>query len=410
MFACLGNTSVSNADFIIEFSKIQWKVCYNVHMRRIYLDNAATSFPKAPGIGNVMKAFLEKDCTNINRTSGPGAYPVFDKLFGLRKDIGEMLGFTTPESVCFSSGVTESLNLIISGIFSNDDHVLVSSCEHNSVMRPLVQRGIPFSRIPCDEYGYLVLDEAEKLIRPNTKAMIICAAGNVSGAIQDIEKIAQFAYDNKLLLFFDAAQAIPYVEFEMKRNHISGVVFSGHKGLLGPEGTGGIALRKDIALSIPPLISGGTGSQSDSEDVPVTLPDRLEAGTQNLPGLLALAESVRYVRRNLRSLLENERRMTELLYEGLSSIKGLRIVGAPLDRPRTSAISVVSDRMDIARISALLSERYGIETRVGMHCSPSSHKSLGTFPGGTLRFSPGPFTMKDEVFLTIDALGEILSH
>ncbi|MBQ7730091.1 MAG: aminotransferase class V-fold PLP-dependent enzyme, partial [Spirochaetales bacterium] len=181
-------------------------------------------------------------------------------------------------------------------------------------------------------------------------------------------------------------------------------------GLLGPEGTGGIALRKDIALSIPPLISGGTGSQSDSEDVPVTLPDRLEAGTQNLPGLLALAESVRHVRRNLGAIRTNERRMTELLYEGLLSINGLRIVGAPLNRPRTSVISVVSDKMDIAEISAQLSERYGIETRVGMHCSPSSHRSLGTFPGGTLRFSPGPFTTKDEIFLTIDALQTILGH
>ena len=379
-------------------------------MRRIYLDNAATSFPKAPDIGDVIKTFLERDCTNINRTSGAGEFPVFDSLYNLRSGLSEMLGFGTPESVCLSSGVTESLNLVISGLFSKEDHVLVSSCEHNSVMRPLVQRGIQFSRIPCDKEGYIVLEGAKDLIRPNTRAMIICAAGNVTGAIQDIGRIAQFAHDNGLPLFLDAAQAIPYVDFDMEANHIAGVVFSGHKGLMGPEGTGGIALRKDIALSIPPLISGGTGSQSDSEDVPVTLPDRLEAGTQNLPGLLALAESVSYVRKNLRAIKENERRMTELLYEGLSSIRGLRIVGAPLDRPRTSVISVVSDKMDIAEISAQLSERYGIETRVGMHCSPSSHRSLGTFPGGTLRFSPGPFTTKDEIFLTIDALQTILGH
>ena len=374
------------------------------------MDNAATSFPKAPGIGDVIKTFLERDCTNINRTSGAGEFPVFDSLYNLRSGLSEMLGFGTPESVCLSSGVTESLNLVISGLFSKEDHVLVSSCEHNSVMRPLVQRGIQFSRIPCDKEGYIVLEGAKDLIRPNTRAMIICAAGNVTGAIQDIEKIAQFAHDNNLLLIFDAAQAIPYVDFDMEANHIAGVVFSGHKGLMGPEGTGGIALRKDIALSIPPLISGGTGSQSDSEDVPVTLPDRLEAGTQNLPGLLALAESVSYVRKKLRAIKENERCMTELLYEGLLSIKGLRMVGAPLNRPRTSVISVVSDKMDIAEISAQLSERYGIETRVGMHCSPSSHRSLGTFPGGTLRFSPGPFTMKDEIFLTIDALQTILGR
>ncbi|MBR4477851.1 MAG: aminotransferase class V-fold PLP-dependent enzyme, partial [Spirochaetales bacterium] len=168
-------------------------------MRRIYLDNAATSFPKAPGIGDVIKTFLERDCTNINRTSGVGEFPVFDSLYNLRSGLSEMLGFGTPESVCLSSGVTESLNLVISGLFSKDDHVLVSSCEHNSVMRPLVQRGIQFSRIPCDKEGYIVLEGAKDLIRPNTRAMIICAAGNVSGAIQDIEKIAQFAHDNNLL-------------------------------------------------------------------------------------------------------------------------------------------------------------------------------------------------------------------
>lgn len=377
-------------------------------MRRIYLDNAATSFPKAPGLGDVIKTFLEKDCTNINRTSGSGEFPVFDKLFALRSGLAGMLGFSTPDCVCFSSGVTESLNLIINGLFSEKDHVLVSSCEHNSVMRPLVQKKIPFSRIPCDKEGYLVLDKACGLIRPNTKAMIICAAGNVTGAIQDIEKVAQFASDNGLLLFFDAAQAIPYVDFNMDDNDIAGVVFSGHKGLLGPEGTGGLALRKDIALTIPPLVSGGTGSQSDSEDVPVTLPDRLEAGTQNLPGLLALAESFRHVKENLGAIRERERHMTELLYEGLSSVNGLRMVGAPLDRPRTSVISVVADFMDIADISAILSERYGIETRVGMHCSPSSHKTLGTFPTGTLRFSPGPFTTEDEIALTIDAMRAIM--
>ncbi len=379
-------------------------------MQRIYLDNAATSYPKAPGIGDVIKDFLEEDCTNINRTSSSEEFPIFDSLYGLRTSISDMLNLGSPESVCFSSGVTESLNLIIKGLLTKTDHVLVSSCEHNSVMRPLVQLGIPFSRIPCDRQGYMLLDEIPKLIKANTKAMIICAAGNVSGAIQDIEKISQIADDYKIPLFFDAAQAIPFVKFDMTKQNIAGIVFSGHKGLLGPEGTGGIALRRDIALTIPPLVSGGTGSQSDSEDVPTTIPDRLEAGTQNIPGLLALAHSVDFIRGNMESLMENERRMTERLYEGLSSIEGINMVGADLKRPRTSVISVTSSRKDIAEISALLSERYAIETRVGMHCSPSSHKALGTFPGGALRFSPGPFTTEEEIEKTIESVKEIINE
>lgn len=376
-------------------------------MKRIYMDNAATSFPKAPGIGDTIKTFLEQDCVNINRTNSPIGLSVFDRLYHLRETIASMMGLSTPESVCFSSGITESLNQIIKGLLTPSDHVLVSACEHNSVMRPLVQSKIPFSRIPCDSQGYIITDKIKGLIQPNTKAMIICAAGNVSGAIQDIDTIAHIAYENHISLFIDSAQAIPNIRIDMEKLHIAGVAFTGHKGLLGPEGTGGLALSKSTALQITPLISGGTGSQSDSEDIPTTLPDRLEAGTQNIPGLLALDKSLSYVLENRESLLENERSMTCLLYEGLSSIPGIKIVGAPLDRPRTSVISVISETMDIAEISANLSERYNIDTRVGMHCSPSSHTALGTFPIGTLRFSPGPFTTEDEVLTTISAMKEI---
>ena len=379
-------------------------------MKRIYMDNAATSFPKAPGISETIRKFIENDCVNLNRTNSPESLSVFDRIYTPRESIAELLGLSTPESMCFSSGITESLNQIIKGLFTEKDHVLVSSCEHNSVMRPLIQSRIPFDRIPCDREGYIRTDQIEPLIRKNTKAMIICAAGNVSGAVQDIETIAEIVYKHNIELFLDSAQAVPNVDIDMEKLHIAGVAFTGHKGLLGPEGTGGIALRKDIALTIDPLVSGGTGSQSDREEIPTTLPDRLEAGTQNIPGLLALSESVKFIIKNRDNLLTNERKMTELLYEGLTKIENLKIVGAPLTRPRTSVISITSEKKDIAEISALLSERYNIDTRVGMHCSPSSHKTLGTFPTGTLRLSPGVFTTEDEVRTTLAALKEILSQ
>ena len=373
------------------------------------MDNAATCFPKAPGIGETIRLFLEQDCVNLNRTNSPKSLSSFDRLYHLRETLASLFGLSTPESICFSSGITESLNQIIKGLFTPQDHILVSSCEHNSVMRPLVQNRIPFSRIPCDSQGYLITSAVRNLIQSNTKAMVIGAAGNVSGAIQDIETIAHIAYENELSLFIDSAQAIPNIKINMEKLHIAGIAFTGHKGLLGPEGTGGLAIKKSIALEIEPLISGGTGSQSDSEEIPTTLPDRLEAGTQNIPGLLALDNSLSYVIENRETLLQNERKMTEKLYEGLSAIPGIRIVGAPLDRPRTNVISIVSSARDIAEISALLSERYNIDTRVGMHCSPSSHIALGTFPGGTLRFSPGPFTTADEVNTTLGAMEEIMA-
>lgn len=382
---------------------------YNGNMKRIYLDNAATSFPKAPGISEAIRQFLEEDCMNLNRTNSNNEFSVFDKIFTLRERIGNLFNYPNPECVIFSSGITQSLNMIIKGLFTKDDHILTSSTEHNSVMRPLVQEGIPFSRIPSTQDGFIKTDEIEKLIRKNTKAMIICAAGNVTGAVQDIKTIAEIANKHNILLFIDSAQATPFVKLDMQTWNIAGIAFAGHKGLLGPEGIGGMVLRKDIALSLKPLISGGTGSQSDSEDIPTTLPDRLEAGTQNIPGLLALETSTRYIEENFNELEQNEMKMTRLLYEGLQHIRGIQIVGAKLDDPRTSVISITCSEMDIAELSSILNERYNIETRVGLHCSPSSHKTLGTFPTGTLRFSPGVFTTEEEIKATLDALEEILN-
>ena len=378
-------------------------------MKRIYLDNAATSFPKAPGTADVIKTFLEKDCTNISRTTGQKGMETYERITNLRSGIAELFNLSAPESVILNSGATESLNLIIKGIFNPGDHVLVSSCEHNSLMRPLVQSGISFSRIPCDRQGYILTDRIGELVRPETKAILICAAGNVSGAVQDIGTIAEIAEKHGINLFIDAAQNIVDLNVDMEAMGIAGVVFSGHKDLMGPEGTGGVALRSDIAQTIRPLISGGTGSKSDTEEIPDILPDRLEAGTQNIGGLLALAHSFSCRVENRKQLHEQERRVTELLFRGLESIEGIKIVGAPLDRPRTDVISITSDRMDIADISQLLLERYGIETRVGLHCSPSSHKALGTFPTGTLRFSPGPFTTEEEIRITVDAMKEIIN-
>ncbi|MCF0261729.1 MAG: aminotransferase class V-fold PLP-dependent enzyme [Sphaerochaetaceae bacterium] len=315
-------------------------------MKRIYLDNAATSYPKAPGISNVMKKFLEEGCSNPNRTNSLESFNLFNHIYNTRCLIAKLYNLDTPESVCFSSGITESLNQIIKGLFSANDHIIVSGSEHNSVMRPLVQMGIPFSRIPTDNQGYILKDHIQPLIQFNTKALIICAASNVTGAIQDIKTIAQIANDNNLLLFIDSAQATPHVNLDMKAYNIDGVAFTGHKGLLGPEGIGGLALKKEIALKINPLISGGTGSQSDSEDIPSTLPDRLEAGTQNIPGILALEQSLEYVIKNKDKLEANTKAVTNLLYEGVSNIEGLTIVGAPLDRPRTSVISVISNNKD----------------------------------------------------------------
>ncbi len=379
-------------------------------MERIYLDNAATSFPKAPGITLEMQQFLEEDCLNPNRTESGRAFELFDKVYSLRCTLAKLYGHDRPESVIFTRSVTESLNWVIKGLFTPSDHVLVTSSEHNAVMRPLVQCKIPFSRIPADNQGFSKLEAVESLIQPNTKGMIINACGNVSGHVENVSALADIAKKHGLMLFIDSAQASPYINLDMKKLNACGICFTGHKGFLGPEGVGGMVLRKDLALTLPPLIIGGTGSESDSEEIPHSLPDRLESGTLNLPGILGFKKAVDYTLENLDELKAKIQANTARLYHGLEEINGLEIVGAKLSSARTNVISIISPNKDIAQISAALLENKGIETRVGLHCSPAAHKTIGTFPGGTLRFSPGPFTTFEEIDKTLTCLKEIMNE
>ena len=379
-------------------------------MNRIYLDNAATSFPKAPGLGKVMADYIENGVINPNRTESALSYRAFDISYALREHISSLYNYPHPECIAFTRNITEALNWLIKGTLTREDHVIVSSNEHNAVMRPLRQIGINCSLIPSSSRGYNDYSTLPTLITPNTRAVIINAAGNVSGAVQDLETPAEFAKKHNLMFIIDSAQASPFINIDMDKLNASAVAFTGHKGLLGPQGIGGAIIRKELAFSLDPLISGGTGSRSDSEEVPKLLPDRLNPGTENMPGIIGLEHSLSYISNNFSSLYKNEKEMTEMLIEGLYKINGVRLFGAGLDEKRTNVVSIETEGIDEAEVSALLLDRAGIETRVGLHCSPSSHKTLGTFPRGTLRFSPGPFTTKDEINETLTLLKEIMEN
>ncbi len=376
-------------------------------MKRIYLDNAATSWPKAPGVGDRMKDFIENGVVNPNRTESALSFSLFETLYTLREMIAGLYNYNHPECICFTNNVTEAVNLVIKGLFGPSDHVIISHSEHNAVMRPLVQCGVRYSMIPSDMKGYSDLSNLENLIEKNTKAVILCHAGNVSGGVQDLTRIAEFTKKHKLMFFVDAAQSSPFIPLDMEKDNLTGVLFTCHKSFLGPEGVGGVLLRKDTALTIEPLIAGGTGSESDSILIPASLPDRLTAGTENLPGLVGTSCALKYTLDNLSTLGKNSESMTRRLMEGIMKIPSLTIKGATIGDKRTSVVSVVSSRHDIAMISSELLERGNIETRVGLHCAPMAHRALGTFPTGTLRFSPGPFTTADEIDETLKILEEI---
>ena len=379
-------------------------------MKRIYFDNGATSFPKAPGLGRVMMEYIESGVINPNRTESSLSYKAFDVSFSLREKLSSLFNYPYPECIAFTRNVTEALNWLIKGLLKTGDHVIVSGSEHNAVMRPINQMGIKYSIIPSSSHGFNDYSTLTSLIRPETRAIIINAAGNVSGAVQNLEIPAEIAKKHNLLFFIDAAQASPYVKIDMEGLNASAVAFTGHKALLGPQGIGGMIIRKELALTISPLIAGGTGSKSDSEEVPLLLPDRLNPGTENMPGIVGLEHSLSFIEENYSSLKKTEEERTRELMEGLSRIKGIHLFGAGIDERRTNVVSIETEGIDEAEVSALLLERGGIETRVGLHCSPSSHRTLGTFPRGTLRFSPGPFTTKDEIIYTLNILREIMEN
>lgn len=354
-----------------------------------------------------MKDFIENGVVNPNRTESALSYSLFETIYSLRDMISKLYNYGHPECICFTNNVTEAVNLVIKGLFNSSDHVIISSCEHNAVMRPLVQCGISYSMIESDRKGYCDYTNLEDLIEKNTKAVIVSQAGNVSGAVQNLEPIAEFAEKHNLMFFVDAAQSSPFVPLDMEKNNITGVLFTCHKSFLGPEGVGGVLLEKNTALTIKPLVAGGTGSESDSILIPSSLPDRLTAGTENLPGLVGTECALKYTLENLPLLRENAVNMTLRLMEGIERIPSLTIKGAGINDRRTSVVSVVSSRHDIAAVSSSLLERGNIETRVGLHCAPMAHRALGTFPSGTLRFSPGPFTTEDEIDETLRILKEI---
>lgn len=378
-------------------------------MNRIYLDNASTAFPKAPGTAEAISGYITSGCINLYRTESRLSESGFDVLMSLRSMLSSLYGYNHMECIAFTRSITESMNWIIKGLFSSGDRVAVTANEHNAVMRPLHQVGVEIFRIPSDREGYTLWEAADSIIPPGVKGLIVNAAGNVSGAVQDLGKAAEIARRYRIPLIVDTAQSSPYTSIDMEDLGIAALGFTGHKGFLGPEGTGGMILRRDLAQMISPLIAGGTGSESDSEDLPHTLPERLSPGTENLTGLTGLEASMRFTLEHRAELNANAMAMTERLHEGLSSIRGISIAGAPIDKPRVPILSITCDTMDIAEIAAQLLERSNIETRVGLHCAPSAHRSLGTFPTGTLRFSPGPFTTEDDIDTAIATMKEIVN-
>ena len=382
-------------------------------MRRVYLDNASTTFPKPPQMIENMRFFVEEVGCNVNRGGYHDAYSASGTVLETRERLCSLFGFEDPKNVIFTPSITYALNYIIKGFLRPQDHVLVSSMEHNALMRPLVQmqdQGVVFDLIPCNDKGELSLSSVESMIKPNTKAILMLHSSNVCGTVMPIAEVGHICREHGIKFIVDSAQTAGVLPIDMKSMNVDVLAFTGHKGLLGPQGIGGFILTDEVANSMSPLISGGTGSISYSEEQPSFLPDKFESGTMNLPGIYGLNASLKYIEDiGTERILSSERALITRLLDGLQTIDDIRLVGTESVDARTPICSVDFVGYDNAEISSALDEKYGIMTRCGLHCAPFAHKTLNTFPQGTVRFSVSHFNTDEEIDYAVNAVKQILS-
>lgn len=370
-------------------------------LKGIYMDNAATAFPKAPKVVDAMTYYLTQLGGNVSRSTSKASFEAQGIIYETRVLLAELLDCDDPSHIILTKNITESLNILIKGLFTRGDHVIVSPLEHNAVMRPLKaleSEGVSFSRATCAPDGSLNLDAIAPLIQKNTKAIIMTHASNVCGTILDLESVAAICKSHGLFFIIDAAQTLGVVPVSMKKLQADAIAFTGHKGLLGPEGTGGFAITPELAKNVKPLIVGGTGSQSELEEQPMTLPDKFEAGTPNTVGIFGLHAALKYLKETgIEALHNKELELTEHFLAGIRPLKGVELVGRDSISGRTAVVSVNFIDQDNSAISWQLEQDFGIITRVGLHCAPAAHIALGSYPMGTVRFSFSPFTTKEEV-------------
>ena len=383
-------------------------------MEQIYLDNASTTFPKPESVPQAVYRYMTSQGANINRGCYDSAYDVEELVFETRQKLCDLFGGGDCKNVVFTKNVTESLNVILKGFLKPGDHVLVSSMEHNAMMRPIRQleaAGVAFDRIPCDAQGNLKMDTLPGLVRPNTRAVAMMHASNVCGTVLPIEEVGAFCHANGLKFIVDCAQTAGVFPIDMDKMHIDALAFTGHKGLLGPQGIGGFILKEEMIALIDPLLSGGTGSISHTEEIPAFMPDRFEPGTMNLPGIMGLHAGLSWLEETgIDAVRSHELELTARFLSGLEKLEGeglIRIIGRRDLEQRTGVVSVQTLTKELSQAAFELDSEYGIQTRVGLHCAPSAHTTLGTYPTGTIRFSFGWFNTPTDADAALAALEEI---
>ncbi|MCL6519460.1 MAG: aminotransferase class V-fold PLP-dependent enzyme [Armatimonadetes bacterium] len=378
----------------------------------IYLDNAATSFPKPPQVVDAVVRYLTEVGGNPARSGHRMSTEAARIIYRTRESIARLVGLEDPLRIILTANATTAINIALQGLLKPGRHVITSSVEHNSVMRPLRQlesTGVEVTVVDCSREGYISVDAIAEAIQPNTDMVAICHGSNVLGSVQPIGEIGRLCREKEILFLVDAAQTLGVIDVDIERDCVDLLAFTGHKSLYGPQGTGGLVVSRTVKGSqFKPLVCGGTGSRSDSEIQPNFLPDVGESGTLNGPGLAGLGAGVEFVlAEGIEKIRKHEKALTEKLIKGLKAIPYVRVYGPKDSENRISIVSANIGGFDPSVFAYLLEDRYGILTRAGLHCSPAAHKTANTFPVGTVRFSLSYFTAEEEIDAVIDAMQEI---
>jgi len=380
----------------------------------VYLDNAATTFPKPPEVIQYMCEFYATRGVNPGRTGFDLALEAEETLAEARQALADFFGGSNRDRLVFSYNVTDALNLLISSVLSPGDHAITTCLEHNSVLRPMywhAEHGVEVDFVPFDGSGYVDPSDIERRIRPNTRLVVINHGSNVIGTIQPVAEIGRICREKGILLAIDAAQTAGLVPIDVGAMNIDVVCFTGHKSLFGPSGTGGMYICEHV--DIKPCRAGGTGVMSALKTQPEDYPWRMEFGTVNTMGVAGLLAAQRWIsaRGGVESIFEHEMRHARRLHEGLAAIEGVRLYCADLDHDHLPVFVFNIDGLPADQAGTFLDVEYDVITRTGLHCAPQVHEGIGTFDEhGTVRFSPGVFTTDEEVERAIDAVAGVAEY
>jgi cysteine desulfurase family protein len=380
---------------------------------RIYLDNAATSWPKPEAVYTAVDHYQREIGAPSGRSGYHEATAANRIVERSRQAVARLIGARDSRQVVFTANGTESLNLAIFGVLRHGDHVVTTVCEHNSVLRPLralCDAGvISVTYVPCDGAGYVSPDDVRGALRAETRLAAIVHGSNVTGAIQNVQEIGAVVRERDVLLLVDAAQTLGHVPIDVEDMQVDLLAAPGHKGLLGPLGTGVLYIRPSIEKELKPLRLGGTGTLSQEDRQPETLPDKYESGNHNVAGLAGLAAGVEFIQsRSVESIPAHHAQLTKRLLDGLTAITGINIHGPGAKSPRTSVVSFTMNGYDPQELAALLDVSGGVQGRAGLHCAPRMHEALGTLEqGGTVRLSPGWATTETEIDRTVELIATL---